>query len=397
MVRGVELGGVVRELGLRYRETHRLSRGQSRALRAIELCRTPALGGHRDQCPRCGYEHLVWHSCRNRHCPKCQFQARERWLAERKNELLPVPYFHVVFTLPDLFNPLVITNHRLIYDLLFRATRDTLLTIAADPKHLGARIGFLAVLHTWGQTLSLHPHLHCVVPAGGFSADGSRWVGTRRKRFLLPVRVLSRYFRGRFIVLLREVIRAGKVRLPDSFDHRQLDLLIDQAARKEWVVYAKRPFGGPAQVLGYLARYTHRIAISNARLLAFRDGKVTFRWKDYRHGNRPRLMTLEGEEFLRRFLLHVLPDRFVRIRHFVPQCGIANRVRGTHIAKAREILGVAHVAELRSCSNSSDDQLDSPDDVPPPINRCPQCQQVTMITVEILEPSRAPPARGRTS
>ena len=396
MSRGVELSGIVRELGPRYRETHRLSRGQSRALRAIELCRTPALGGHRDRCPKCGHEHLIWHSCRNRHCPKCQFAAREKWLAERKSELLPVPYFHVVFTLPDILNPLVLTNHRLIYDLLFRATRDTLLTIAADPKHLGARIGFLAVLHTWGQTLTLHPHLHCVVPAGGFSPDGTRWIRPRRKRFLLPVRVLSCYFRGRFLVLLRDAIRAQTLRIPDSLDLDQLNTLIDQAARKEWVVYAKRPFGGPAQVLAYLARYTHRIAISNARLLSFHDRKVTFRWKDYRHGNRPRLMTLTGDEFLRRFLLHVLPDRFVRIRHFG---FFANRVRGASLAKARQLLGVPHIPDVppSSGSDSIDVPDDSSDDAPEPTRVCPQCHQSMMITIEILQPGRPPPQKDRRS
>ncbi len=338
----VELAGIVRELGARYRETHRLSRGQSRALRAIELCRTPALGGHLDRCPRCGYEHPVWHSCRNRHCPKCQSSARQRWIEDRAREVLPVPYFHVVFTLPEIFNPLVLLNHARIYNLLFQATRDTLVTIAADPRHLGAQIGFLAVLHTWGQTLTLHPHLHCVVPAGGFSPDGTRWIRCRRKGFLFPVRILSSYFRGRFITLLRR--DRGQLRLPDGFSSTDLDCLIDRAARKSWVVYAKRPFGGPAQVLGYLGRYTHRIAISNRRLVAWQGGKVTFRWKDYRRGGQVRFTTLDGEEFLRRFLLHVLPDRFVRIRQFG---FLANRTRTAALARARELLGAVSLGTAR--------------------------------------------------
>jgi hypothetical protein len=367
MSSGVSLGEIVCRIGPRYEQSHRLTRPQRRALRAISLCRTPALGGHLDQCSHCGYRHMVWHSCRNRHCPRCQAEARKRWLDERKSELLPVPYFHAVFTVPDSLNAFALAGPRQFYDILFAAVRETLLVIASDPKHLGARIGALAVLHTWGQTLTLHPHIHCVIPAGGFSPDGRRWLRARRANFFLPVRVLGRYFRRRFLEMLRQTLR-DDTGFRSRVEHVE-DLLV-RAAGKEWIVYAKRPFGGPEQVLGYLAAYTHRIAISERRIIGFDGDHARFLYKDYRDGDREKVMELKADEFLRRYLLHVLPERFVRIRYFG---FLANRVRTPSLALAREQLG-----ETRPPAAEPEP---APDPSPP---RCPQCQIGSMITVETI-------------
>ena len=313
----------------------------------IAACRTAALGGHVEECDRCGHQQIAYNSCRNRHCPKCQATAAAQWLEAREAELLPVEYFHVVFTLPAALGPIALQNPRVVYGLLFRAAAETLQQIAADPKHLGAEIGFLAVLHTWGQNLEHHPHVHCVVPGGGLSPDGSRWVACR-PGFFLPVRVLSRVFRGKFLALLRAAFDQGKL----SF-HGKLGALADAgefrrrlaaSAQTEWVVYAKPPFGGPEQVLKYLARYTHRVAISNRRLVALEDGEVTFHWKDYAHGGGQKTMTLKAIEFIRRFLLHVLPSGFVRIRHYG---FLANRVCREKLALCRALLGVGNDARAR--------------------------------------------------
>jgi len=288
-----------------------------RVLYAIEFCRTAALGGHLDRCSRCGHEAISFHSCRNRHCPKCQTNARDKWLDERSKELLPVSYVHVVFTLPHELSWLALQNKKVIYDLLFRASAATLLEIAADPKHLGAEIGFLSVLHTWGQNLQHHPHIHCVIPSGGLSPDHQHWIHPRYA-FFLPVKVLSRVLRGKFIAGLKRAFRHGELAFPGSLHslagEKAFHAFLRPLFRKDWVVYAKRPFGGPEHVLHYLARYTHRVAISNHRLVSVADGKVAFRWKDYAHGSKQRKMILTAEEFLRRFMLHVLPRGFVRIR-----------------------------------------------------------------------------------
>jgi len=318
----VEVADILRAQGSRFCEQHRnrLSFQQLKVMRAITCCRTAALGGHIDICTQCGYETgISYNSCRNRHCPKCQAQARQRWLEAREQELLATSYFHVVFTLPHQLNALAEQNPRVLYDLLFTAAARTLLEVAADPKHLGARIGFISILHTWGQNLRHHPHLHCVIPAGGLAPDHSRWIRPRYP-FFLPVKILSRVFRGKFLARLKRAYR--RQRLHFSGELRQLasekrfTAFLRSLFRKDWVVYAKPAFGGPAQVLRYLGRYTHRVAISNHRLLAFDGEQVTFRWKDYAHGNQQRKMTLSAEEFLRRFLTHVLPRGFVRIRHF---------------------------------------------------------------------------------
>jgi hypothetical protein len=314
---------------------------QLRVLFAIEHCRTAALGGHLDRCQQCGYEATSFNSCRSRHCPKCQTNARNKWIAERQKELLPVKYVHVVFTIPHQLSWLALQNKKVIYDLLFRASAATLLEIAADPKHLGAEIGFLSVLHTWGQNLQIHPHLHCVIPSGGLSTDHQHWVRPRYP-FFLPVGVLSRVFRGKFVAGLKLAFRQRKLLFPGSLKplavEKAFHAFLRPLFRQDWVVYAKRPFGGPEHVLHYLARYTHRVAISNHRIVNLADGKVTFRWKDYAHKNKKRLMTVTAEEFLRRFLLHTLPRGFVRIRF----CGfLANRRRRELLPLCRHLLNAS--------------------------------------------------------
>jgi hypothetical protein len=317
----IELADIVHALGDGFVARNRswLTWPQLKVLLAIQRCRTAALGGHLDGCSRCGHQTISYNSCRNRHCPRCQTSAREKWLAERSKELSPVPYSHVVFTIPRQLAAVAYQNKRVLYDLLLRASAATLLQIAADSLHLGAHIGFLSVLHTWGQNLQHHPHVHCVVPAGGVAFDQSSWIRPRG-RFFLPVKVLGKVFRGKFVAGLRRAFGSGKL----SF-HGELKALVDPQLfrafvrslhRNDWVVYSKKPFRGPEHVLQYLARYTHRVAISNHRLVSFRNHQVTFRWKDYAHGSKQKTMTVNADEFLRRFLLHVLPRSFVRIRFF---------------------------------------------------------------------------------
>jgi Putative transposase/Transposase zinc-binding domain len=318
---GLEVADIFRHVGPAYRLQHgdSLSRGQCRVMTDIERCRTAALGGHVEQCDACGHQRISFNSCRDRHCPKCQSLTRAQWLDDRRAELLPVEYFHVVFTVPQEIAALAYQNKAVVYDILFRATAETLRLIAADPKHLGAQIGFFAILHTWGQNLLHHPHLHCVVPGGGLSPDGQRWVSCR-PGFFLPVRVLSRLFRRLFIAQLRAAFETKALHFFNALaglaDPAAFARYLAGAARTEWVVYAKPPFGGPEQVLQYLGRYTHRVAIANSRLVEFDGDEVAFRWKDYRHESRQKVMRLPAEEFVRRFLLHVLPPGFQRIRHY---------------------------------------------------------------------------------
>ena len=299
----VEVAGIFRRHGERYREQHRLPVQQLQLMRAIETCRTAALGGHVERCSHCRYQRIAYNSCRNRHCPKCQNRERGRWLERRKADLLPVEYFHAVFTIPEQLNALALQNKAVLYGILFQASAQTLLTIAADPKHLGARIGFFSILHTWGQNLLLHPHLHCVVTGGGLSADGESWVSCR-PGFFLSVHVLSRLFRRLFLELLDKAFQNGKLSFHGKLESlrptRPFQQLLDTLRRMEWVVYAKRPFGGPDQVLDYLGRYTHRVAISNNRLLSFDEEQVRFRYKNYRahHSQQKRTMTLAVDEFI---------------------------------------------------------------------------------------------------
>ena len=336
-----EVADIIRAAGKSFIDSHRswLTGLHLKVLSAIERCRTAALGGHRDRCTRCGYTAAIsYNSCRNRHCPKCQTNARDKWLAARTKELMAVPYVHVVFTLPHQLAPLAFHNKKILYSLLFRASSASLLEIAADPKHLGAEIGFLSVLHTWGQNLLHHPHVHCVIPAGGLSADHRRWVHPRYP-FFLPVKVLSRVFRGKFVAGLKRAFQQGELCLPGGLKPLAQDktfrAFLRSLFRQDWVVYAKPPFGGPEHVLQYLARYTHRVAISNHRIVDFADGKITFLWKDYAHGSKRRRMTLTAEEFLRRFLLHTLPRGFIRIRFFG---FLANRRRAALLPLCQQLL-----------------------------------------------------------
>jgi hypothetical protein len=375
----IEVADIIRAAGKDFIEKQR-SGLAGKVLSAIERCRSAALGGHRDRCSRCGHTVAIsYNSCRNRHCPKCQTNARDKWLAARQRELLAVPYVHVVFTLPHALAPLAFHNKKLLYTLLFRASAATLLEIAADPKHLGAEIGFLSALHTWGQNLLHHPHVHCVIPAGGLSPNHKAWVHPRYP-FFLPVKVLSRVFRGKFVAELKRAFRKGELCLPGMLQPLAQDKafrsFLRTLFRHDWVVYAKPPFGGAQHVLHYLARYTHRVAISNHRLVAFADGKVTFRWKDYAHGNQHRLMTLTAEEFLRRFLLHTLPRSFVRIRLFG---FMANRRRAALLPLCENLL-----APNPRPSPPSSETIQSGK---PPAWPCPLCGG-PMVVIERLSPQQ---------
>ena len=348
----LEVADIFRHHGAAYRaeQAGSLSRGQRRVMSAIETCRTATLGGHVEQCEDCHEIRIAYNSCRNRHCPKCQGLARAQWLADRQAELLPVPYFHVVFTMPAPIAAVALQNKAVVYDILFKAAAETVRTIAADPKHLGAETGMIAVLHTWGQSLFHHPHVHCIVPGGGLSPEG-RWVACR-PGFFLPVRVLSRLYRRLFLERLHAAFSAGALRFFGEFAGlahcAEFAAYLRPLRRLDWVVYAKRPFGGPQQVLDYLGRYTHRVAISNSRLIELDDGRVRFRWKDYRHPDKPKMMTLAANEFIRRFLLHVLPDGFRRMRHFG---FLANGHRNAKLTSIRALLDVSAPAVAVSSAN----------------------------------------------
>jgi Putative transposase/Transposase zinc-binding domain len=337
-----EVADIVRQYGDRFLETHRawVTGPHRRVLRAIAQCRTAALGGHRDRCEQCAQPALSYNSCRDRHCPKCLTAARTAWVAAREEELLPVGYVHLVFTMPEPLARLALANKRVVYDLLFQAAAKTLLQVAANPKRLGGDIGGLMVLHTWGQRLQHHPHIHCVVPAGGLAPDGARWIHAR-PTFFLPVKVLRQVFRGKLVAGLRDAYTQGRLHFPGALAALATEATfrawLRSLYRQAWVVYAKPPFGSPSHVLHYLARYTHRVAISNHRLVAVTNDTVAFRWKDYRHGSQVRTLTLDVDAFLRRFLLHVLPRRFVRIRYFG---FLAPRCRTRELAQCRQVLAV---------------------------------------------------------
>ena len=360
----------------------RLSGAERRVLDDIAACRTSARGGHVERCDQCGHQRISYNSCRNRHCPKCQETARAEWTAEREQEVLPVEYFHVVFTIPHELAGIALQNKKVVYDILFRTSAETLRSIAGDPTHLGAEIGVLSVLHTWGQTLEHHPHIHCLVPGGGLSQDGTRWI-TCRPGFFLPVRVLSKLFRGKFLHHLRAAFDRGELgfygRLAELKDRATFRSLLTTVYDKKWRVYAKPPFGRPELVLRYLARYTHRIAISNNRLIALKGDHVTFSWKDYRQHGRVREMTLSAVQFLRRFLLHLLPKGFVRIRTYG---FLANRHRAAKLARCRQAIARAQVkTDDESCvdigSAAANDKL----------GKCPACQQGRMACVFVLSPA----------
>ncbi|MGE0854366.1 MAG: IS91 family transposase [Hyphomicrobiaceae bacterium] len=383
---GPEVADVFRRYGGVYREQHHaaLCTAQRRVMTAIELCRTAALGGHVEQCDQCGHQRISFNSCRDRHCPKCQSLARAQWLDDRRAELLATQYFHVVFTVPEAIAAIAYQNKAPVYGILFRAAAETLRAIAADPKHLGAEIGFFAVLHTWGQNLLHHPHLHCVVAGGGLAPDGERWISCR-PGFFLPVRVLSRLFRRLFLVHLQEAFDAGELRFFSSLEplreRRAFLCYLTPVRQAHWVVYAKPPFAGPEQVLEYVGRYTHRVAISNHRLLAIEDGTVRFRWKDYRDRDRQKVMTVSAEEFIRRFLLHVLPQGFHRIRYYG---FLGNRHRARKLARCRALLGMPVPGQLDGQSETDyRDHYEQLTGVS--LKQCPACHQGHMVVIETFD------------
>jgi Putative transposase/Transposase zinc-binding domain len=384
----LELADIFRQYGPAYRQAHALPLHQHRLMQAIETCRTAVLGGTVEWCDHCQYTHTRYRSCRNRHCPKCQGSARGKWLEQRREELLPTEYFHVVFTLPESIAAIAFYNKKAVYDILFRATAQTLLTIARDPKRLGVELGFFAVLHSWGQNLHFHPHLHCVVPGGGLSADQDRWIHGRR-RYLLPVQVLSRLFRRLFLEQLEAAYAAGQLQFFGQLEGLRhapaFAAYLAPLHKCEWVVYAKPPFGGPQHVLEYLGRYTHRVAISNRRLLALEDGQVSFAWKDYQDQQQPqKVMTVSAEEFIRRFLQHSLPPGFQRIRYYG---FLANCHRAEKLVLCRQLLATP-CSELlpqpAACRNFQAVLIASNPRL------CPKCGVGILISIQTLWPCHGP-------
>src|SRR6516165_9927623 len=383
----LEVADIIRAAGEAFIEQNRnwLRWRHVKVLLAIVRCRTAALGGHLDECTRCGHRAISFNSCRNRHCPKCQTAARERWIAARQRELLPTPYAHIVFTLPRRLAPLVLQNKKVIYDLLFRTSAETLLEVARDPRHLGAEIGFFSVLHTWSQQLKIHPHVHCVAPAGGLSSDRTRWVCSR-KNYFLPKKVLRKIFRGKFVDALKQAFQDGQLRFEGKLkllaQPKTFAAWLRPLYRENWVVHLKRPFGGPEHVLRYLGRYTHRVAISNHRLVSFADDQVTFRWRDSAHNNEQKLVSLPLDKFLRRFLLHILPQGFVRIRHFG---FLANRKRATLLPLCLHLLGSLPEPQAEQNPSATEDSSDS--------WPCPKCggpmkiiEQLTAAEIQLRSP-----------
>src|SRR5580704_6307504 len=385
----LEVADLIRAAGETFieRNCHWLRWKHVKVLRAIARCRTAALGGHLDECTRCGHRAISFNSCRNRHCPKCQTAARERWIAARQRELLPTPYAHVVFTLPSRLAPLVLQNKKVLYDLLFRTSAETLLEVARNPRHLGAEIGFFSVLHTWSQQLNIHPHVHCVVPAGGLSPDHARWVRSGENYFL-PKKVLRKIFRGKFVDALKEAFQNGQLCFPEDLkllaQPKTFAAWLRPLYRQNWVVYLKPPFGGPEYVLQYLGRYTHRVAISNHRLVSFTDGQVTFRWRDSADHNKQKLLPLSVNEFLCRFLLHILPQGFVRIRNFG---FLANRRRATLLPLCFHLLDSAQQPQTEQNVSSTKDSSD--------LWHCPTCGGPMMVVERLTAAQiqlRSPPA-----
>lgn len=390
MRRSVEVADIFRAFGSSYRSQHRqhMPTRQLRVMRAVEDCRTAELGGHVDQCDRCGGLRISYNSCRNRHCPKCQCLEKERWLEDRRRDLLPTHYFHVVFTLPQGLRPWALRNQEVVYALLFRSASRTLATLANDPKYLGAQMGFIAILHTWTQTLIDHPHLHCIVPAGGLSQDGKRWIPWRKGLFI-PVKVLSQLFRGVFLEHLRKAYASGRLKAPGGIDEIEPDAafngLIDALYRQAWVVYCKSPLGRPEHVIDYLGRYTHRVALSNGRLIKLEDDEVTFRWRDSARHNKTKMMTLGGTEFIRRFLLHVLPDSFVKIRYY----GIlSHRNRATKLLQSKLLLGAAEPQKADNATwQDLFHRLTGID-----LRICPFCKTGKMLQAGVMLPCKAEPS-----
>ncbi|WLC77562.1 IS91 family transposase (plasmid) [Clostridium estertheticum] len=379
----IEIQDIFNQFGDEYRRNHKLPLHILKTMIAIESCRTAELGGHVDECNECGHIRISYNSCRNRHCPKCQTLAKERWLQKRKEDLLPVGRFHIVFTIPQELNFITLTNPKEMYPILFNSVSETLLELSRDKKYLGAEIGFMSILHTWGQNLMNHPHIHCIVPSGGLTFDGTRWISSK-KDFFIPVKVLSRKFRGKFLFYLKKAYQSNALKyttgIQELTEKHIFHSFIDKLYKKEWVVYCKPPFGSAEHVLEYLGRYSHRVAISNNRIVNLENGYVTFKWKDYRDNNKEKFMTLTVDEFMRRFFMHVLPKKFVKIRHY----GIlSNRNRSTKLQKCKELTGA-----VQSKSENSDVKLSAAELLLKltgiDINICPCCDKGEMVTKEKL-------------
>jgi membrane protein implicated in regulation of membrane protease activity len=392
MRRSLEVGRIFCAHGTAYRDEHgdSLPVKHLRVMRAIELCRTAQLGGHVDECDHCGALKISYNSCRNRHCPKCQCLDKERWLEARKKDVLPTHYFHVVFTVPDSLRPLALRNQRVVYNILFKSVAETLKTLCKDPKHLGAQIGFIAVLHTWSQTMLHHPHIHCIVPGGGLSADGKVWISSK-EAFFIPVKVLSAVFRGKFVHYLKKAYDSGDLKFVGKIaqlkERVAFKQLLGSLYGKNWIVYCKPPFKNPDDVLEYLGRYTHRVALSNDRIVKLDGDQVTIRYRDSSDNNKMKLMTLNAFEFIRRFLLHVLPDGFMKIRHY----GIlSNRSHKTKLRRCKELLGVAQDRGSEKQGKPSwQELLFNLTGIDPTV--CPHCGKGKMVLKETLAPTAAPP------
>lgn len=382
----LEVAHIFHRYGPDYRNAHPLPANRLRAMRAVEACRTADLGGHVDECGHCGAKLISYNSCRNRHCPKCQFLKKERWIEDRGKDLLPIPYYHVVFTVPDLVNPLILRNQEALYGILFKAVSETLTQLSADRKRLGAEIGFISILHTWGQNLMDHPHIHTVVTGGGLSKGGRNWKSCNNG-FFLPVKVMSKLFQGKFIAYLKRLRMQGELVYPGAVAHLEqpaaFDSMIAALYRKKWVVYCKPPFDGTKGVLEYLGRYTHRIAISNHRLVQMEDGRVSFQWRDYADSNKRKIMTVDAFEFIRRFLLHVLPDRFVKIRHYGL---LGNRCRKNKLDRCRELLACPDQNTAERKAETWQETLLRLCGID--VGKCPACGERALRTVEIMKPAR---------
>ncbi|MCJ7689218.1 MAG: IS91 family transposase [Clostridiaceae bacterium] len=388
----IEIQDIFNQYGSDYRRNHKLPLHIQKTMISIEACRTAELGGHVDECDECGHTTISYNSCRNRHCPKCQTLAKERWLEKRKEDLLPVGYFHVVFTIPEQLNFITLTNQKEMYSILFKAVSETLVELSKDKKYLGAEIGFMAILHTWGQNLMNHPHIHCIVPSGGLTLDGNRWINSK-KDFFIPVKVLSRKFRGKFLFYLKKAFYSNDLKYTNGIEELTekhiFQSFIGKLYKKEWIVYCRPPFGSAEYVLEYLGRYTHRVAISNHRIVNLENGYVTFKWRDYKDHNKEKFMTLAVDEFIRRFLMHVLPRKFVKIRHY----GIlSNRNRSTKLQKCKELTGA-----VQSKSKNLDVKLSAAELLLKltgiDINICSCCAKGKMITKDKLNRQNYSPPR----
>lgn len=389
----VEVADIFRKHGHAYRVSNKMPLHHIRTMRAIERCRTSELGGHIDECDCCGRIRISYNSCRNRHCPKCQFLKKEKWLEEKKEDLLPVPYFHVVFTIPAKLNPIVLRNKRVLYNILFRSVSETLFELASDPKHLGGQIGYICILHSWGQNLMDHPHIHCIVTGGGLSRDATRWLSFR-KRFFIPVKVLSRLFRGKMLYYLKKSWEAEELKFPGTLAKLQdrFAVLLSNLYKMEWVVYSKPPFKNAETLIDYLGRYTHRIAIGNHRILKMEDGQVFFFWRDYADGNKKKIMKLEASEFIRRFLLHVLPEKFVKVRYYGL---LANRKSDMMLSRCRRLFACLNEPKKENAPETWQEFLLRVCGLD--LMRCPFCKKGRMIKKEIILPPRcnSPPHERR--